>query len=95
MWMARHLDAAMTAWLGNVEVVYTGKTPLDPAKKYVFGYAPHGLFPIGVPPLSQVPLHVGLMLLCVSLSFCVCVCVCVCVCLFVCVSVCLCVCVSQ
>ncbi len=46
-WMSRNLDAALTSFLGNVEVVYDGKTPVDPAGKYVFGYAPHGLFPIG------------------------------------------------
>ena len=33
--------------MGNVEVVYDGQEKLDPSSKYVFGYAPHGLFPIG------------------------------------------------
>lgn len=33
--------------MGTVDVVYDGDVPLDPSKRYVFGYAPHGLFPIG------------------------------------------------
>lgn len=33
--------------MGDVEVVYAGREKLDPSSKYVFGYAPHGLFPIG------------------------------------------------
>ncbi len=46
-WFARNLEPALNAWMGSVEVVYDGSVPLDPSKKYVFGYAPHGLFPIG------------------------------------------------
>ncbi len=30
-------------------VVYDGGAKLDPGRRYVFGYAPHGLFPIGAP----------------------------------------------
>lgn len=42
------METALKAWFGNVEVVREGNTPLDPADKYIFGYTPHGLFPIGV-----------------------------------------------
>ena len=30
-------------------MVYEGEKKLDPGSRYVFGYAPHGLFPIGEP----------------------------------------------
>ena len=48
-WFARNLTPALNAWMGDVDVVYEGKQKLDPLQKYVFGYAPHGLFPIGEP----------------------------------------------
>lgn len=48
-WFAHNLAPALDAWMGNVEVVYAGQEKLDPSSKYVFGYAPHGLFPIGEP----------------------------------------------
>ncbi|CAL8469789.1 g9331 [Coccomyxa elongata] len=54
-WFARNLQPALNAWMGSVEVVYDGIVPLDPCKKYVFGYAPHGLFPIGGPYLPLLP----------------------------------------
>ena len=46
-WFADSLTPALNAWMGSVEVVYEGKQRLDPERRYVFGYAPHGLFPIG------------------------------------------------
>jgi hypothetical protein len=46
-WFARNLEPALKAWMGTVDVVYDGDERLDPSRKYVFGYAPHGLFPIG------------------------------------------------
>lgn len=48
-WFARNLTPALNAWMGDVEVVYEGEKKLDPGSRYVFGYAPHGLFPIGEP----------------------------------------------
>lgn len=56
-WFARNLQPALNAWMGTVEVVYDGKVPLDPSKKYVFGYAPHGLFPIGAEVSMPCPDH--------------------------------------
>ena len=47
-WCHKHMETALKAWFGNVEVVREGNTPLDPGDKYIFGYTPHGLFPIGV-----------------------------------------------
>lgn len=46
-WCHKHMETALKAWFGNVEVVREGSTPLDPGDRYIFGYAPHGLFPIG------------------------------------------------
>ena len=52
-WFARNLTPALNAWMGEVDVVYDGQETLDPAQRYVFGYAPHGLFPIGERPLRH------------------------------------------
>lgn len=41
------METALKAWFGNVEVVREGTTPFDPQDKFIFGYTPHGLFPIG------------------------------------------------
>lgn len=49
-WCHKHMETALRAWFGNVEVVREGTTPFDPEDKYIFGYAPHGLFPIGGAP---------------------------------------------
>ena len=41
------MKTALKAWFGNVEVVREGGAPMDPSDRYIFGYTPHGLFPIG------------------------------------------------
>ena len=46
-WCHKHMETALKAWFGNVEVVREGTTPFDPQDKFIFGYTPHGLFPIG------------------------------------------------
>ena len=46
-WLGANLQPSLQAWFGSVEVVYEGKAPPPPDQKYVFGYHPHGLFPIG------------------------------------------------
>ena len=56
-WFARNLTPALNSWMGDVDVVYDGDEKLDPAQRYVFGYAPHGLFPIGGAPSTT--LHTG------------------------------------
>ena len=48
-WCHKHMETALHAWFGNVEVVREGTTPFDPQDKFIFGYTPHGLFPIGSP----------------------------------------------
>jgi len=52
-WFASNLAPALTAWMGSVEVVYEGSEKLHPGSRYVFGYAPHGLFPIGASTISS------------------------------------------
>ena len=47
-WITTNIDEALTAWFGRVEVVRDGKTEFSPQRRYMFGYAPHGLFPIGM-----------------------------------------------
>ena len=48
-WFADSLTPALNAWMGSVEVVYEGGQALDPQRRYVFGYAPHGLFLLCIP----------------------------------------------
>lgn len=47
-WCHANMLTALRAWFGNVEVVREGSERLDPADRYIFGYTPHGLFPIGI-----------------------------------------------
>ncbi|DBB16381.1 hypothetical protein WJX82_004098 [Trebouxia sp. C0006] len=54
-WCHKHMETALKAWFGNVEVVREGTTPFDPQDKFIFGYAPHGLFPIGAGFLPYIP----------------------------------------
>ena len=42
-----YMMASLQWWFGNVEVVKHGKTPFSPHQRYLLGYSPHGLFPIG------------------------------------------------
>lgn len=46
-YMHRHIERALAAWFGSVEVVRDCEEEFLPTQKYIFGYAPHGLFPIG------------------------------------------------
>lgn len=46
------MKTALKAWFGNVEVVREGGAPMDPSDSYIFGYTPHGLFPIGKTALN-------------------------------------------
>lgn len=47
-WLTQHLGVALRAWFGSLEVIYDGKASLASNERYVFGYHPHGLFPIGL-----------------------------------------------
>lgn len=52
-WFSENLQPSLEAWIGPVDVVYDGAKPLLPDGRYVFGYQPHGLFPIGADILSM------------------------------------------
>ncbi|KAK9814027.1 hypothetical protein WJX73_009556 [Symbiochloris irregularis] len=51
-WLLARLEPALAEWFGSVDVVYEGTDQLDMGHRYVFGYHPHGLFPIGAPYLK-------------------------------------------
>uniref|UniRef100_A0A1D2A7N3 Diacylglycerol O-acyltransferase n=1 Tax=Auxenochlorella protothecoides TaxID=3075 RepID=A0A1D2A7N3_AUXPR len=55
-WFGRQLEEVLPAWLGSLEVVREGASqPLDPEKRYVFGFAAHGLYPLGAGYLPVLP----------------------------------------
>jgi len=54
-WVTATIEASLQAWFGRVEVVRDGDTVFDPHNKYMFGYCPHGLFPIGLGYLPLMP----------------------------------------
>ena len=41
------METSLLSWFGSVEVVRDGDSVFSTDSKYVFGYHPHGLFPIG------------------------------------------------
>ena len=47
LWINQNIETSLKAWFGSVEVVRESWEPLDPNERYIFGYTPHGLFPIG------------------------------------------------
>lgn len=54
-WCHVNMETALKAWFGNVEVVREGTSRLNPHDKFIFGYTPHGLFPIGAGFLPYIP----------------------------------------
>lgn len=54
-WVTANIEAALLSWFGTVEVLREGSHSFDPAVKYMFGYCPHGLFPIGLGYLPLMP----------------------------------------
>ena len=52
-WFSENLQPSLEGWIGPVQVVYEGAKPLPADGRYVFGYQPHGLFPIGERPFVR------------------------------------------
>jgi hypothetical protein len=46
-WLSARMEPALEAWFGKVEVLRESAAPPPPGGSYIFGYHPHGLFPIG------------------------------------------------
>lgn len=42
-WLRRKLDVALKRWCGGVTLEVTFDYDLDPSRKYVFGFHPHGM----------------------------------------------------
>ncbi len=61
-WIMRTIETSLVAWFGNVEVVRDGDSVFSTDGRYIFGYHPHGLFPIGANLCLRIALHCGLFL---------------------------------
>jgi len=54
-WVGTQSEKMLPKLLGSFQVIATPEAKFDPEKRYVFGYAPHGLFPIGAAYLPCTP----------------------------------------
>jgi 2-acylglycerol O-acyltransferase 2 len=55
-WLGDEAERVLPAWLGSFEVVLDAGGAEFPAdKRYIFGYAPHGLYPLGAAYLPLTP----------------------------------------
>lgn len=46
-WFGRRLEVVLPEWLGSFSVVREGQAEFKAGERYVYGYAPHGLYPLG------------------------------------------------
>lgn len=54
-WFTRAVEISLTHWFGNVEVIRDFEGEVDPDKRYIFGFHPHGLYPTGAGFLPMMP----------------------------------------
>lgn len=50
-WFTKHLSRCLRFWQGEVELIYAGHGKPDPKESYIFGFHPHGLYPLGAAAL--------------------------------------------
>ena len=51
----KHVKRSLQRWLGDVAVVNSSGRKLDPEQKYIYGYHPHGMYPVGAGFLQALP----------------------------------------
>lgn len=53
--IAKHIEASLKRWFGRIEVINAAGKKLDPEEKYIYGYHPHGMYPVGAGFLRILP----------------------------------------
>lgn len=54
-WLGKQVQRVLPYWFGNFQVVLEKGAKFNPEGKYVFGYGPHGLYPLGAAYLPITP----------------------------------------
>eukprot|EP00210_Caulerpa_lentillifera_P003438 g3281.t1 len=50
-----YIEKSLSLWFGGVQVVNSTGEKLDPKRKYIYGYHPHGMYPVGAGFLQALP----------------------------------------
>ena len=50
-----YVEKSLNRWFGRAEVINASGKKLDPKGKYIYGYHPHGLYPVGAGFLQAMP----------------------------------------
>jgi len=53
--ISRYIDKSLERWFGRAEVIMSSGKKLDPQGKYIYGYHPHGMYPVGAGLLQTLP----------------------------------------
>eukprot|EP00210_Caulerpa_lentillifera_P002989 g2854.t1 len=53
--MEPYIEKSLSLWFGSIQVVNAAGRKLDPKEKYIYGYHPHGMYPVGAAFLQALP----------------------------------------
>jgi len=53
--MEPYIEKSLSVWFGSVQIVNSTGKKLDPKGKYIYGYHPHGMYPVGAGFLQALP----------------------------------------